>query len=117
MSIVHAACSPTMKISDLKEETLPALKADVAQDALDVLAMDPPKLDVLTVEDFELCRGVKEKGKLTGAFEALHPSKSLINCGITGWETLFLQFRDRESGKFSSQNQPIFNIFLTFDHP
>jgi len=99
MSIVHAALPPTMKIADLKSETLPALKADVARDALDILAMDPPEIDVLTTDDFEICRPVKEKGKPTGAFETLDPFKSLRDSGITGWETLFLQFRDRESGK------------------
>ncbi len=99
MSIVHAALPPTMKIADLKAETLPALQADVARDASDILAMDPPKIDVLTTDDFEICRPIKEKGKLTGAFEALDPSKSLRDSGITDWETLVLQFRDRESGK------------------
>ena len=104
MSIVHAALPPTMKLADLKTETLPALRADVARDALDILAMDPPEIDVLTTDDFEICRPIKEKGKPTGTFETLDPSKSLRDSGIAGWETLFLQFRDRESGKLYFQS-------------
>ena len=96
---MHSGLSPTTKIEDVKQETLSALQANVAQNALDVLAMDPPEIYVQTTDDFELCRAIKEKGGLSGNFEVLESSKKLRDCGITGWEVIFLQFRDRETGK------------------
>jgi len=97
---VHSGLSPTTRIKDVKEETLSALQANVAQNALDVLAMDPPEFDVQTVDDFELCRAIKQRGGLSGDYEILEASTKLGDCGITGWEILFLQFRDRESGEY-----------------
>jgi hypothetical protein len=88
-----------MRIRDVKTETLSALQANVAQNALDVLAMDPPEFNVQTVDDFELCRAIKDKREITGDFEVLEPSKTLRETDITGWEAIFLQFRDRETGK------------------
>jgi len=99
MTIMHSGLSPTMRMAEVKQETLSALKADIASDALDVTAMDPPEFNVETIEDFELCRAVKDKGKLTGNYEVLDSSKILRESGIAGWETIFLQFRDRETGK------------------
>ncbi|KAF9527965.1 hypothetical protein CPB83DRAFT_855095 [Crepidotus variabilis] len=98
MTIMHAGLPPTTKVAELKVETLSALRADVSQDALDVTAMEPPEFEVQTVEDFELCRIIKEKGKPTGTFEPLDSSKILRESGISGWETLCLQFRDRNTG-------------------
>lgn len=98
-----------MKIADVKEETLSALRANVSQNALDVLAMDPPEIAVQTVYDFELCRAVKERGILN--FEVLDASKSLRDSGITGWEAIFLQFRDRESGEHAFMMNYIFSAF------
>ena len=100
MTIVHTALPPTTKMEDVKEETLSALKADVARDAFDVLALEPPQINVRNVDDFELCRAIKEKGRFTGVFEVLDPNKSLRDSDITGWEAIFVQFRDPQSGKF-----------------
>jgi len=103
--------SPTTRINDVKEETLSALQTNVAQNALDVLAMDPPEFDVETVDDFELCRAIKEKGVLSGDYEILEASTKLRDSGITGWEVLFLQFRDRETGEhiFSIKLPTLYN--------
>ena len=96
---MHSGLPPTTTIGKLKTETLSALKSDVAPEALDFMAMEPPEFDVETEQDFELCRAVKEKGKPTGAFEVLDASITIHNAGLSGWEVLFLQFRDRETGK------------------
>ncbi len=89
-----------MKMEDVKEETLSALKSEVARDAFDVLSFEPPEIDVRNTGDFELCRGIKEKGRFTGVFEVLDPNKSLRDSGISGWEAVFVQFRNRQTGKF-----------------
>jgi len=90
---------PTTTIGKLKTETLSALKSDVAPEALDFMAMEPPEFNVETEQDFELCRAVKERGKPTGGFEVLDASITIRDAGLPGWEALFLQFRDTETGK------------------
>ena len=92
--------APGTTIADMKSEVLSALKADVASDALDVMAMESPQISVESEDDFELCRTIKERGKPTGAFGVLEPSKLLKDSGLGGWEAIFLQIRDRSSGKF-----------------
>lgn len=99
LSILLSGFPPATSIRELKKETLSALKSDVAPEALDVMAMEPPELDVETDQDFELCRAVKEKGKPTGAFEVLDASITIRDAGLAGWETLFLQFRERATGE------------------
>jgi len=90
---------PLTKIEELKAETLSALKSAVAEDALDVMAMEPPPdLKVETENDFELCRTKREKGKPTGEYEILDPTKTLREIGLSGWEAIFLQPKD-ENGK------------------
>ena len=91
--------APGTTIADMKSEVLSALTADVASDALDFMAMDPPQISVESADDFELCRAIKERGKPTGAHEILEPFKLLKDCGLSGWEAIFLQIRDRNSGK------------------
>jgi hypothetical protein len=99
LSIMLSGLPPTTTIGKLKAETLSALKSDVAPEALDFMAMEPPEFDVETEQDFELCREVKEKGKQTGAFQVLDASITIRDASLSGWETLFLQFRDRTTGK------------------
>lgn len=91
--------APPTPIAELKADTLSALKSDIAHNTLDVKAMEPPAIDVETVDDFELCRAVKEKGKPTGQYEVLPPTKAIRDFGLAGWDTLFLQFKDRATGK------------------
>jgi hypothetical protein len=62
------------------------------------MAMEPPQISVESNDDFELCRALKERGKPTGGFEVLEPSLLLKDSGMSGWETIFLQFRDGSSG-------------------
>lgn len=55
---------------------------------------------VTSLDDFELCCAVKDKNKMTGEFRVLEANDmELKSSGITGWETLFVQFRDKKSGE------------------
>ncbi|KJA29587.1 hypothetical protein HYPSUDRAFT_60444 [Hypholoma sublateritium FD-334 SS-4] len=99
LTIMLSGVEPGTLISELKSDTLSAIKSDVAQGSLDIMNMDPPEIDVETEEDFELCRAVKERGKTTGKYEVLPSSKAVRDHGLAGWETLYLQFRDRSTGE------------------
>lgn len=56
---------------------------------------------VTSLEDFELCCAVKDKNKMTGEFRVLEANDvELKSSGITGWEVLFVQFRDKKTGEF-----------------
>lgn len=56
---------------------------------------------VTSLEDFELCRAVKDKGKMTGEFQVIDANDvELKMSGLSGWEVLFVQFRDKKSGEF-----------------
>lgn len=88
---IMVTVSPATTIASLKEEALSALLSDVNQ------VPDVPK--VTTEADFELSRGIKDKGKMTGEYELLDTSKQVKDSKLSGWETLFIQFRDPSSGK------------------
>ena len=105
--------APGTNVADMKSQVLSALQADVASDALDFMAMDPPQISVESEDDFELCREIKERGRPTGSFEVLEPSKTLKDSGLTGWEAIFLQIRDRSSGKHIS----IMTLHWCYNHP
>ncbi|PPQ69892.1 hypothetical protein CVT26_014155 [Gymnopilus dilepis] len=94
-----SSLAPTTTIAELKREALSALQSDVASNSLDVNAMEPPELDIETEDDFELCRVKKEKGKPTNDFEILEPTRMLRDSGLSGWEAVFLQPRDRNTGE------------------
>jgi len=98
LTIMLSGLAPGTSIADMKSEVLSALKSDVSSDALDFMAMEPPQISVESDDDFELCRASKERGKPTGVFEVLEPSMLLKESGLSGWETIFLQFRDGSSG-------------------
>ncbi|KAF8806145.1 hypothetical protein BYT27DRAFT_7191450 [Phlegmacium glaucopus] len=99
LTIVLSGLAPGTMIADMKSEVLSALKTEkISDNALDFMAMDPPQISVESEDDFELCRAIKERGKPTGTFEVLDPSKLLKDNGLSGWEIIFLQFRDRSSG-------------------
>jgi hypothetical protein len=89
LSIIITTTQATA-ISTLKEEVLSALTSH--PDTL----LDVPT--VTSIEDFELCRALKEKGKLTGAYEALAPSQK-VKDDLVNWDTVYIQFRD-DSGMY-----------------
>ena len=68
---------------------LPATEADVVP-------------HVMSLEDFELCKSIKEKGRMTGEFRVIDANGTeLKQSGLSGWEVLFIQFRDKKSGELT----------------
>lgn len=93
---------PAISVAQLKAEVLSALSSDV--NTLEDVAR-PTK-----VHDFELCKAVKDRGKLTGEFQLLDELKlSLRDAGVANWEPLFVQFRDPDSGDL----RPV--VFVPFE--
>ncbi|KAJ7506575.1 hypothetical protein B0H11DRAFT_235699 [Mycena galericulata] len=89
---VLTTVAPTITVAALKTEVLSALTSDVNQ------VEDVPT--VAAVADFELCKAMKERGKLTGEYQVLEDLKaSLKDAGVVNWEALFIQFRDPDSGQ------------------
>lgn len=56
----------------------------------------PPVID--SVEDFELCRMVRERGRPTGRYETLSRD-DIVKETLVNWECLFVQFKD-ENGEW-----------------
>jgi len=79
-------------ISKLKEEVLSALTA---------LHLHGDRVSQVptanTVDDFELCRAIKEKGKPTGDYELLDVS-GRVKDNLVNWDSVYIRFRD-ESGE------------------
>ncbi|KAJ7571803.1 hypothetical protein C8J56DRAFT_997842 [Mycena floridula] len=73
---------PRTTIASVKDEVLEALTSDANQSELDV-----PKVE--STDDFEISRSTK-----TEKYEVLDTDLHLKDCHFTGWETLYLQFRD-----------------------
>ncbi|KAI0921217.1 hypothetical protein AcW2_006263 [Taiwanofungus camphoratus] len=93
--------SSTDTIDTIKAEALTALQSNVldapnphAEFGMDV-EEDPswtlPK--IATLDDFELCRSIKEKGRPTGKYEVLEGDAVTRNA-LVNWEAVFVQFRD-----------------------
>ncbi|TCD63964.1 hypothetical protein EIP91_004733 [Steccherinum ochraceum] len=98
----------TASIASLKAEVLSALTAPVllqpAPEFPDALAMDVDNAEwtvprVQSEDEFELCRGFRDKGRFTGRYERLI-GDGTVKTSLVNWETLFVQFRDVESGTF-----------------
>ncbi|KAF7335331.1 MFS sugar [Mycena sanguinolenta] len=84
--------APTISVAALKDEVLSALSDDVNT----VEDVPHPK----EVRDFELCKAVKDRGKLTGEYLPLDDYKATLrDAGVMNWEALFVQFRDPDSGE------------------
>ncbi|KAJ6536745.1 hypothetical protein DFH09DRAFT_1178647 [Mycena vulgaris] len=67
--------APTITVGALKAEVLSALSSDVNQGA------DVPAIS--SARDFELCKGEKERGKLTGTYTPLDdPKLPLKDAGV-----------------------------------
>jgi len=78
-------------ISELKEEVLSALTA------LYLHGDRVPQVPTAnTVDDFELCRAVKAKGKHTGNYQVLDASGKTKD-HLVNWDSVYIRFRD-ESG-------------------
>lgn len=87
-------------ISDLKDQALSALKAEVlATDHdgdVDMSEWTVPTVE--SVDDFDLSRAVREKGRPTGAYEVMEPKTFVRHC-LSAWEHIFIQFKDTD-GEF-----------------
>ena len=79
-------------IAKLKKEVLSALNALYSHG--DRVPQVPT---AKTVDDFELCRAVKEKGKPTGKYELLDHESGRVKDHLANWDSIYIQFRD-ESG-------------------
>ena len=83
-----------------QEETIAKLKEEVlsALSALYLHGERVPQVPIVkTVDDFELCRAVKEKGKPTGNYELLDHVSGRVKDHLVNWDSVYIQFRD-ESG-------------------
>ncbi|KAL0950070.1 hypothetical protein HGRIS_010074 [Hohenbuehelia grisea] len=87
---VLATMPPTNTVQALKEEVFSALTADVNEET------DTPK--VTELEDFELCKAIKERGKPI-TYKVLDNSSQLKAAGVLNWEHIYIQFRDAFSGE------------------
>lgn len=82
---------PSTTIGTIKADALSALTSDINQ------VEGIPKVE--SEEDFEICRAIKDKGKVTGAYEVINVSKEVREYNLASWDTLYLQFRDTTTGK------------------
>lgn len=83
-------------ISQLKEEVLSALTALYSRGN-----RVPQVPAAKAVDDFELCRAVKEKGKPTGEYELLDHVSGRVKDHLVNWDSVYIRFRD-ESGTSST---------------
>ncbi|KAL4247054.1 hypothetical protein ABKN59_001351 [Abortiporus biennis] len=90
----------TSTIASLKAEALSALQSKVMTSE-DVLMGSPDDDEeewdhipqVKSIQDFELCRAVKERGRPTGEYEVLDESATVKSC-LVNWQYVFIRFRD-----------------------
>ena len=89
-------------IADLKEEALSALTSDVVANPHVEVDIGLPEVDpqwevpqVTSVDDFELCKAVKERGRPTGQYEPLSPDAT-VKQSVPNWESLYIQFKNKQ---------------------
>ncbi|TFY54334.1 hypothetical protein EVG20_g9747 [Dentipellis fragilis] len=75
----------TTPIATVKDETLSALSADVAQ------GLDFPSIQ--STDDFVISKEVKENKRSTGKYQQLDDGQ-LLRDVASNWEVLFVQFKD-----------------------
>lgn len=115
LTILTTVTQPaTTTIAELKEEALSALTADIVANPhmeIDIGLPEPePEWQVppiASVDDFELCRAIKEKGRPTGQYEPLSPNDT-VKQSVLNWDSLFLQFKDSEG-----ECHPYFSHLMT----
>lgn len=98
----------TTMISDLKDQALSALKADVlaADHDGDVDMSEWTVPTVESVDDFELSRALREKGRPTGAYEVMQHKTFVRHC-LSAWEHIFIQFKDADGEYLAPSSQNI----------
>lgn len=75
----------------MKELALSALTSKVCR------AESVPEIS--SVDEFEICREVKEKGRSTGKYELLE-GKEIVRDVLTPWEVVFVRYRDSSGEQF-----------------
>ncbi|TEB32238.1 hypothetical protein FA13DRAFT_1731990 [Coprinellus micaceus] len=99
LTIALSGVSPSTPISQLKKDALEALTADVSEDLLMSILPSPSNpLQLESVNDFEICRQDKERGVPTGTYTVLDTGRQVREHGLLAWETLFIQFRNPDTG-------------------
>ncbi|KAF9644508.1 hypothetical protein BDM02DRAFT_3102835, partial [Thelephora ganbajun] len=90
----------SIMITTPQEETVSKLKEEVLS-ALNALYLHGDRVPQVpaanTVDDFELCRAVKEKGKSTVEYEPLDHVSGRVKDHLVNWDSVYIRFRD-ESG-------------------
>ena len=93
----------SIAITAPQEEVVSKLKEEVLS-ALNTLYLHGDRVPQVptakTVDDFELCRAVKEKGKVTGNYALLDISGK-VKDHLLNWDSIYIRFRD-ESGTCST---------------
>ncbi|TFK55420.1 hypothetical protein OE88DRAFT_1651730 [Heliocybe sulcata] len=87
---IYVSGSQTSTVADLKDEVLSAFQANV-MNQVDGLP------EVITRKDFELCKALRDKGRLTGKYDPLEESAGIKGL-LMNWDTLAVQYRDPETG-------------------
>ncbi|KAH9948758.1 hypothetical protein B0H21DRAFT_212351 [Amylocystis lapponica] len=113
---VFLTASLTATINSLKADALTALQSDVlenktAHEEHSMAVDDDPTWivpKVTSVEDFELCRAVREKGRPTGQYEMLERNAQVKNV-LVNWENVFVQFKDN-SGQLLPVAVSLFSV-------
>lgn len=77
----------TKTVESLKEDALSAMTAKVNG------ANDEDIPEILSVNDFEICREIKEKRRRTGNYVTLEGSEIVQKVAVA-WETLYIRFKD-----------------------
>ncbi len=103
LTVFTTVTQPDRKtIADLKQEALSALTADIVASPYVEIDIGLPEVDpewevpqVTSVDDFELCKAVKERGRSTGQYEPLSPDAT-VKQSVLNWESLFIQFKNEQ---------------------
>ncbi|KAF7792811.1 hypothetical protein EIP86_003910 [Pleurotus ostreatoroseus] len=103
LTVLTTVTQPDRKtIADLKEEALSALTSDVVANPHVEVDIGLPEVDpqwevpqVTSVDDFELCKAVKERGRPTGQYEPLSPDAT-VKQSVPNWESLYIQFKNKQ---------------------
>ncbi|KAL0576174.1 hypothetical protein V5O48_005815 [Marasmius crinis-equi] len=88
---ISVTVPPTATIASVKEEVFSALTSDTMQNA----EMEIPIPTVEGVDGFELSKPKRGKDRTAppSGYEVLESSSKIKDAKITGWETLYIQFR------------------------
>lgn len=142
---IHLTLPPTATLAKLKQEVYDALTSSVVKpvtrfkdsNSMDEDIDEPSRYmdtglpateadvvpHVMSSEDFELCKSIKEKGRMTGELRVIDADGTELKLsGLSGWEVLFIQFRDKKSGEltilsFTRRSQSSLTFLFSIVYP